>query len=229
MKVTAIIQARMGSTRLPGKVLMDLGGETVLGRVVARLRRASKLQEIVVATSSNVNDDCVAEECRRMGVPCFRGDEDDVLGRYLGAAEQFGCKVMVRITADCPLIDPAIVDEVVVAFLERQPDLACNDRPPTFPRGLDVEVFPLGSLRKANEMALEKYQREHVTPVFYERGDIFRVASARAERDYSRYRWTLDTPEDLQLIREVYSNFGNNDDFSWREVLELMERKPELA
>lgn len=229
MKTTAIVQARMGSTRLPGKVLMDVGGETVLGRVVRRLRRAARVQEIVIATSSSTNDDAITIECQRLGVACFRGPEHDVLARYISAAERFGCDLIVRITADCPLIDPEIVDEVIQSCIEKRVDLACNDLPATFPRGLDVEVFPLEALRKVQALATENYQREHVTPVFYERQDIFRIVSVQAERDFSQYRWTIDTKEDLHLIREIYAQFANDDHFGWRAVLELMQHRPELA
>lgn len=219
----------MGSTRLPGKVLMDVGGGTVLGLVVRRLRRAARVQEIVVATSFSTNDDAIAYECQRLGVACFRGPETDVLARYVGAAERFGCQLIVRITSDCPLIDPAIVDEVIECCIANRADLACNDLPPTFPRGLDVEVFPLDALLRAQELATEEYQREHVTPVFYERQDLFQIASVQAEQDYSLFRWTVDTGEDLQLIREIFSHFGSDDGFGWRAVLELMQRRPELA
>jgi spore coat polysaccharide biosynthesis protein SpsF len=229
MKTTAIVQARMGSTRLPGKVLMDLGGETVLGRVVRRLSRAARVQEVVIATPSCTNDDAITIECQRLGVACFRGPEHDVLARYVGAAERFGCELIVRITSDCPLIDPEIVDEVIQSRIEKRADLACNDLPATFPRGLDVEVFTLEALRKVQALATENYQREHVTPVFYERQDNFRIASVQAERDYSLYRWTVDTAEDLHLIREIYAQFANDDHFGWRAVLELVQHRPELA
>jgi spore coat polysaccharide biosynthesis protein SpsF len=229
MNITAIVQARMGSTRLPGKVLMDVGGESVLARVVRRLKRASHLREIVIATSDRPNDDAIVRECERMAAPCFRGSELDVLERYCRAAEQFRCDVVVRITSDCPLIDPEVVDEVIAAFLDKKADLACNEFPRTFPRGLDVEVFSIGTLRRAQEISDQHYQREHVTPVIYERPDLFSVISVQTEPDLSHYRWTLDLSEDLALIRAIYAHFDNRDDFGWGEAVELMRSRPELA
>jgi spore coat polysaccharide biosynthesis protein SpsF (cytidylyltransferase family) len=229
MKIVAIIQARIGSTRLPGKVLMDLGGKPVLVRVVERTRRAKMLDGIMVATTDLPADDGIAVTCAQRGWACFRGSEKDVLDRYYQAAHACGAGAVVRITSDCPLIDTEIVDLIVGTFLGRQVDYASNDFPPTYPRGLDAEVFTMAALTRAWDKAKEAYQREHVTPFMYEHPDLFSVASVRAKSDYSGYRWTLDTPEDLQLIREIYRRFGNRDDFGWREVLSLMQREPELA
>ncbi len=229
MNITAIVQARMGSTRLPGKVLMDIGGESVLARVVHRLKRASQIREIVIATSAEVKDGVIVRECERLAVSCFRGSEHDVLERYWRAAEQFRCDVVVRVTSDCPLIDPDVVDEVITAFIDKEADLACNDFPRTFPRGLDVEVLTIDALRRAREMSDQHYQREHVTPVIYERPEIFSVVSVQTKPDLSHLRWTLDTREDLALVRAIYSYFYNRDEFGWQEVVELMRRRPELA
>ncbi|HZR65575.1 MAG TPA: glycosyltransferase family protein [Terriglobales bacterium] len=227
-EVTAIVQARMGSNRLPGKVLMDLCGQTVLERVVRRLAKASSIGKVVIATSTQAQDDVVASECDRLRVACFRGDEQDVLGRYMQAAEQFHCEVLVRITADCPLIDPGVVDQVVTVYFENSPDLACNDLPATFPRGLDVEVFSIETLREADKVSGLGYQREHVTATMYERTDLFRIATVQAEQDFSHYRWTLDTAEDLELIREIYGHFGGRNDFRWREIIEFLKFNPHL-
>ena len=219
----------MGSTRLPGKVLMDLGGETTLGRVVRRLSRAKLITEVAIATTQSHADDPIVWEAKRLGVPCFRGSEQDVLGRYLGAAEKFAADVMVRVTSDCPLIDDIIADQVLQEFFRAKSDFAYNDVEHSFPRGLDVEVFSQEAFHKAAQIADHEYQREHVTPVFYEHPDIFNVAIVHAERDLSHYRWTLDTPDDLQLIRMIYSRFSDRDDFGWRDVVALMEQSPELA
>jgi spore coat polysaccharide biosynthesis protein SpsF len=229
MKVTAIIQARMGSTRLPGKVLMELGGETVLCRVVRRLRRASMIQEVAVATTESARDEPVIEACRQLGVAYFRGSEQDVLDRYFRAAQRFGSDAVVRITSDCPLIDPELVDRVIDSFVDHHADFACNVLPRKYPRGLDTEVFTAEALKKAWQLSDQPHQREHVTSLFYERPDIFRHAHVCGEQDYSRYRWTLDTPDDLCLIRAIYSHFDYRDDFGWQEVLALIERLPELA
>lgn len=229
MRVVAIIQARMGSTRLPGKVLKDLGGETVLARVVNRTRRATLLDEVVVATSVLPADDAIARECEHLKVACFRGDEADVLDRYYRAAQQFAADAVVRITADCPLIDPELVDTTIRTFLEEKADYANNTSPRTYPRGLDAEVFTFTGLERAWREAVKPYEREHVTPYFYEHPELFRVAYTREEKDYSAHRWTLDTPDDLELIRAIYARLGNRADFGWREVLAVMEREPELA
>ena len=229
MKITAIVQARMGSTRFPGKVLMDLGGDAVLARVVRRLCRASQIHQIVVATTDAANDDEIATECARLQVSCFRGSEHNVLDRYLRAAEHFRSDLIVRVTADCPLIDPEVVDEVVAACITTDVDLSFNDVPRTFPRGLDVEAFTTATLRRMQDMADRPYQREHVTPLVYERSDIFRTHLVKGHRDLSHLRWTVDTPEDLQFARAIYNHFENRDDFGWREALDLVQSHPELT
>ena len=219
----------MGSSRLPGKVLLDLGGETVLSRVVQRIRRATLVEEVVVATTTSAVDHAVVEESARLGVRSFRGSERDVLDRYLSAAKYLGADTIVRITSDCPLIDPDLVDAVVKKFTQENADFACNVWPRTYPRGLDAEVCTISALAKVWRLADQPHQREHVTPLFYERQDLFRFASVQNQVDLSRHRWTLDTPEDLALIRSIYSSFGNRGDFSWSAVLALFERLPELS
>jgi spore coat polysaccharide biosynthesis protein SpsF len=229
VKIAAIVQARMGSTRLPGKVLMDLGGETVLARVVGRLRRAMLVNEIIVATTDSVADDAIVQECHRLEVPSFRGSENDVLDRYYQAARVFAAGVVVRTTSDCPAIDPELVDETIVVFQQQGGDYASNSFPRTYPRGLDTEVFTMDAIERAWHNTREPYEREHVTPYFYEHPELFRLVSLRGRIDYSEYRWTLDTAEDLQLLRTMYARFGNLDAFSWGEAIQLMEREPELA
>jgi spore coat polysaccharide biosynthesis protein SpsF len=229
MKVTAIVQARMGSTRLPGKVLMDLGGWSVLSRVVRRLGRAKFLQQIVVATSVAAADDAVAAECVRLQAPCYRGSEDDVLDRYYQAAKAWPSDAVVRITADCPLIDPEVVGQTIEVFLKEGSDYASNSIERSYPRGLDAEVFTVAALQQNWQEAREPHQREHVTPFFYEHPERFRISSIAAAGDHSRYRLTLDTADDLRLIRAVYASFGDQDTMGWREVVALLERRPELA
>jgi len=219
----------MGSTRLPGKVLTDVGGAPALCRVVGRLGRSSRLHEIVVATTESEQDDAVVRVCEQLSVAYFRGSEEDALDRYFCAAQQFGSDAVVRITADCPLIDAELVDDVIHAFLTQEADFACNVLPRTYPRGLDAEAFTMHALERAWRECKEPHQREHVTPLFYERPDIFRIATVRGEQDYSRYRWTLDTQEDLRFIRAIYYHFEREENFSWREVIALQERFPDLA
>lgn len=229
MRTVAIVQARMGSTRLPGKVLKDLGGETVLARVVGRLRRATRVDEIVVATTDSAADDAIVRECHRLKVSSFRGSENDVLDRYYRAAQVCAARTVVRITSDCPVIDPQLVDETVRVFQQQRGDYASNAFPRTYPRGLDAEVFTAAALEQAWRDAHEPYEQEHVTPYFYEHPELFRVVSLRGEIDCSQYRWTLDTAEDLELLRAIYARFRNQDDFSWSEVIQLMECEPELT
>jgi spore coat polysaccharide biosynthesis protein SpsF len=229
LKVVAIIQARMGSTRLPGKVLKDLAGDTVLARVVNRTRRAKLVHQVLVATSALSADDAIVRECERLRVDCFRGDEADVLDRYYRAALQSSADVIVRITADCPLIDPELIDNVISAFFEQRADYATNALTVTYPPGLDVEVLGQGALANAKNCAVEFYQRTHVTPFIYENPGQFKIVSVNAQTDYSRYRWTLDTVEDLEMIRAIYEHFAGRDDMEWTEVLKFLEDTPTLA
>ena len=229
MKVVAIIQARMGSTRLSGKVLMDLAGEPMLARVVNRCRRATTLQETVVATTAQPSDDAIARLCAERGWPCFRGSEDDVLDRYYRAALEHKADVVVRITSDCPLIAPTVIDLVVREFTRRQPEVAyaSNVVPSrTFPRGLDTEVMQFAALERAWKEDQNPAWREHVTPYLSEVEGRFPVHCVTNDRDYSSQRWTVDTPEDFEFVRLIYQHFGH-DRFSWREVLALLERHPE--
>jgi spore coat polysaccharide biosynthesis protein SpsF len=229
VKVVAIIQARMGSTRLPGKVLLDLAGEPMLVRVVNRTRRAQTLDEVVVATTVQPADEAIVRLCAERGWPCSRGSEDDVLDRYYQAAVVHQADVVVRITSDCPLIEPEIMDQVVQEFLDLQPriDYACNVLPRrTFPRGLDTEVMRFDVLEQAWREDPNPAWREHVTPYIQRNPDLFRIHGVSNKVDYSHMRWTVDTPEDLAFVRRIYNHFGH-DRFFWREVLAVLEAHPE--
>ncbi len=229
MRTVAIIQARMGSTRLPGKALRDICGRTMLARVVRRAGRSRLVDEVAVATTTEPEDRAIVDECRSLGVPSFRGPEQDVLGRYYGAARAFSAAAVVRITSDCPLIDHEIIDQVVQAFLDKKPDYASNTLVSTYPRGLDVEVFSMDALEKAHAEASMDYQHVHVTPYLYQNPGLFRLHSVTCEEDCSHYRWTVDTQEDLDLVRTIYGRMKGDDEFSWRDVLALLEREPNLA
>ena len=207
---------------------MELGGQTALARVVARLSRSERVNQVVVATTTTPADGGIVKEAERNASAWFRGSEQDVLSRYVQAAEQFRADRVVRITSDCPLVDPGVVDRVISEALSSDAGFASNCIHRTYPRGLDTEVFTLDALRRADDMCDQPHHREHVTPIFYERPDLFRVHSVTGSEDYTRFRWTLDTPEDLELIRAIYSRFDNRDDFGWREVVSLMEEHPEL-
>jgi len=229
MKIVAIIQARTGSTRLPGKVLKDIEGETCLARVINRLRRASLVNELLVATTDLPADDVITAECRRCAVPVSRGDEQDVLDRYFRAAQLSKADIVVRITSDCPLIDPQVTDKTIRAFLDEKPDYASNALQRTYPRGLDTEVISLSALERAWRTARQPYEREHVTPYIYEHPGEFKLLSVTGDVDYSHHRWTLDTPEDLEFIRAVYGRFKDAKDFSGLDVLNLLALHPELV
>lgn len=229
MRVVAIIQARMGSSRLPGKVLMNLEGEPMLARVVTRARRAGSLQDVVVATTTSAADDPVARLCAERGWLCFRGSEDDVLDRYERAAAAFDVDVIVRITADCPLIEPALIDRVVREFLERRPavDYACNFRPAvTFPEGLAVEVLTREALHRAWRDDGNPAWREHVTEYVLNHPELFRFHGVTNDRDQSHLRWTVDQAEDLAFVRTIYHHFGH-DRFSSLDVLAVLEQHPD--
>jgi len=227
VKVVAIVQARMGSTRLPGKVLMDLEGETVLARVLNRLRRASLITDLLVATTDRAEDDAIVKECRSLSVSVSRGDQDDVLDRYFRAAQLAKADVVVRITSDCPLIDPDVTDKTIAAFLETRPDYAANSLVLTYPRGLDTEVMSFAALGKAWQGARKPYEREHVTPYIYEHPTDFKLLSVTDDEDHSKQRWTVDTAEDLEFVRAIYARLKSSS-FPWREVLDLLDREPAL-
>jgi spore coat polysaccharide biosynthesis protein SpsF len=255
LRIFAIIQARMASTRLPGKVLLDIGGEPMLVRVVERARRAVTLDGVIVATTTDPSDDQVAKLCQERDYPCYRGSTHDVLDRYYQACCKYGVDIVVRLTADCPVIDGTVIDETVNAFLgcptkgmkpftgtfEDIPyDFAANRLPPpwkrTYPIGLDTEVCSFPALVLAWEEAKQPHQREHVMPYLYEdfRQDQrtpsrFRICLVNHDPDYGDLRWTVDAPQDLQLLRQIYAHFDNRDDFGWKDVLTLFERKPALA
>jgi spore coat polysaccharide biosynthesis protein SpsF len=232
-KTVAIIQARMGSTRLPGKILKNLCGRSVLEHVINRVGQMKEIDEIVIATTDLPQDHIIAELSERLTVNCFRGSEDDVLSRYYFAAKERRADHVVRITSDCPLFDPIVGDFVVRFYQEHGYDIVSNagalDSKRTFPPGLDTEVFSFPVLETAYRNAKEKYQREHVTPYIYEHPD-HQVFHFNCVDDYSHFRWTLDTEEDFQLIQAIYQElFHGEHDFYINDIIELMNRKPYLA
>ncbi len=233
MTTVAIVQARMTSTRLPGKVLAELNGAPMLQHMLARVGRARRLDAIWVATTTRSSDDPVAALCDFLKVPVFRGDEDDVLGRYLGAAEAAGASVIVRLTADCPMIDPEIIDQALEDFASGAYDYLSNPIENGYPDGLDVEVFSRAALKRAAAEARHPSHREHVTP--YMRAAAtpddppsgeFRVGQSRAPADFSHLRWTVDTEEDLERVRDLVAELPA--DYGWHDVLALVTRRPEL-
>ena len=226
MKTAAIIQARMGSERLPGKVLQDIAGKPMIDRVVERVQRCLSIDGVIVATSTNASDDHLAEHCRGLGVQVVRGSENDVLSRYALAAEKFRCEFVVRITADCPLVDPDIVDQVVYEVTENPGvQYACNFFPQRlFPRGLDAEVLTVQALKQINAEATDPRYREHVTLMIYENASRFNIASVSNRLDHSHLRWTVDTEADLFLVRTIYEHFAKQgvDYFRYPEIMRAL-------
>ena len=246
-KVVAIIQGRMSSSRLPGKILADIVGQPMLQRVFIRTSRAITVTETFFATTTDPSDDPVAEYCDFSGIPFTRGSLYDVLDRYYQAAKQAKADAVVRVTADCPVIDPALVDDVVNTLLEGEYDFAANRLPPpfhrTYPIGLDVEACTFVALEKAWKESTEVFHREHVMPYLYEGVELsavsrqlsegvsprgFRIALLNHTTDFGDYRWTVDTLEDLEFMRQVYSRFDSHDNFSWKDVLDLVHNEPQL-
>jgi glutamate-1-semialdehyde aminotransferase/spore coat polysaccharide biosynthesis protein SpsF (cytidylyltransferase family) len=228
--IVAIIQARMASTRLPGKVLKDLVGHPLLWHVIQRVSRAKRIDKIVVATSTKTTDDPIEFFCAREGIACLRGSEEDVLDRYYQAARQWKAEVVVRITGDCPLIDPEVTDRVIEAFQQGEYDYVSNILRYTYPNGLDVEVFSYAALTRAWQEAQSPTEREHVTPYLRNSGE-FRVSGVENEIDLSPqdYRWTVDEPSDLEFVREVYRYlYRENQVFLMGEILNLLAEHPEL-
>jgi spore coat polysaccharide biosynthesis protein SpsF len=268
-RVIAIIQGRMSSSRLPGKILADIAGQPMLQRVFIRTSRAATVTETVFATTTDPSDDPVAEYCDFSGIPFTRGSLYDVLDRYYQTAKRAKADVVARITADCPVIDPVLIDEAVNVIWSRfegmpnpldsikrpllpdelafAADFVCNRLPPpfhrTYPIGLDVEVCTFVALQQAWTEAKEPQHREHAMPYFYEGVKLnkinrrleyglssrgYRVALLHHTTDFGDYRWTVDTPEDLEFMRQIYRRFDGRDDFTWKEVLDLVHHEPQL-
>ena len=227
--VVTIIQARTGSTRLPRKVLMDVSGRPMLARVVERAKRSKLGRRIVVATTVMPEDDEIVSLCGTNSWPCFRGSETDVLDRFFRAAQSFLADVVVRITSDCPLIDPHLVDDVIRVLVERREELdyVSNNLPPrSFPRGLDVEAIRFSALKRAWEEDSNPQWREHVTQYIRRHPEKFRLKGITNASDYSEMRWTVDTHDDLEFARTIYAHFGH-DRFSWRDVLSALQQHPQ--
>lgn len=226
MKSVAIIQARMGSTRFPNKVMRPICGTPMIGLLLERLARAQRVDRIVVATSASVANDALERYVRELGFGVFRGSEDDVLDRYYQVAKQERADTVLRITGDCPLIDPGVVDAVVEEFSRSGADYASNVEPPTFPDGLDTEVFTFAALERAWREATSRHDREHVTPYIREPGRAAHANVAHAV-DESGERWTVDEPPDFELIERVFTHFHPRRDFGWQEVIALRDAHPE--
>ncbi len=227
MKTVIIVQARMTSTRLPGKVLKMVLNKPLLEYQIERLKRIKTADAIVIATTTNDTDQPIVDLCNRLALPYFRGSEEDVLSRYHESAEKYNADVVVRITSDCPVIDPVVCEEAITYFLKNkgQYDYVRLEQ---YPRGLDCEVFSYKVLKECFREAIDKPDREHVTPFIYRHPKRYRVAYMPCSADYSNYRWTVDTPEDFEVIKRIIEDlYPINREFLWADILEVFKRHPE--
>jgi spore coat polysaccharide biosynthesis protein SpsF len=230
--IYAIIQARMGSTRLPGKVMLDLCGSPVIEHVINRLNKSNLIDEIIIATSTDSNNQPLIDFCINKGVSFFVGSEDDVLDRYYQTAIDNNVEdedILIRITSDCPLIDPFVVDKVIQEHISSDNDYTTNVLDCTYPDGLDCEVFNFSTLKDTWLNANLSSQREHVTLYIRDNPDKFKLGNVKNDVDLSDFRWTLDEKEDFVFIEEVYNNlFDKNSFFTMEDIVELLNEKPEL-
>lgn len=229
-KIVAIVQARTGSTRLPGKILKPILGETMLARMLERVKRAKKLDAIIVATTDKPEDDATAELARKCDVRVFRGSEHDVLDRFYKAAREAGVDIVVRLTGDCPLHDPAVIDQIIEHFYSL-PGLEYTYKPNNYPEGLDAEVIPFAALTKAWKEASLSSEREHITLYIKKHPEMFRVDGAWVigSSDYSAMHWSIDTQADFEFVTKVFEQlYPTNPSFTKDDVLALLAQHPEL-
>ncbi|MCL4548807.1 MAG: glycosyltransferase family protein [Bacteroidetes bacterium] len=234
MKIVTIIQARMSSTRLPGKVMLPVLSKPLLVRMLERVQSAKLIGSLVVATSTNSDDDEIEKLCEQNNITCFRGHLTDLLDRHYQVAIKFGADAIVKIPSDCPLIDPRVIDKVIQHFINYEEyDFVSNLHPATYPDGNDVEIMSFASLECAWKDATKDYEREHTTPFIWEHQDVFKVGNVAWDSglDYSTsHRWTIDYPEDYEFIRKVFEElYTSNPVFSLNDILDLLKRKPEIA
>jgi len=229
-KIGVIVQARMGSSRLPGKVLKTLAGKPMLEWILLRLQQSKRLDTIILATTDKAKDSPIVELAEHLNIPYFLGSEHDVLERYYLAAKKFQLTHILRITADCPFTDPELVDEVIEAFIKSplKPDFAANNFIRTYPRGTDVAMMTFEALEKAWNEANEDYERVHVTPYIRQNKDIFQHLSVEGDKDCGELRWTVDTIEDFAFAEEIYSRLVLPGQYSWLDVLKIVKEQPEL-
>ena len=227
MNFLAIVQARMGSTRLPGKVMKEIMGVPSIKYLLDRLSRSTKLNEIIVATSSEKANRPLIEYLEEIGYKVFVGSEDNVLERYYLASANYKNHNIIRITGDCPLVDPLLLDKMIDHYVANDADYLSNIWPRSFPKGLDIEIFSYHSLNRAYHETSDKYDLEHVTPYIRESGK-FNVANYLNKNDFSNQRWTVDWPEDFELIKEIFEYFTPEIFFSWEEIISLYQDKPEI-
>ena len=229
MNIIAVIQARISSTRLPEKVLKKIEGKTVLEHVINRVRAAKNLDDIIVATTVKKEDLEIVKLCANLGISVFCGSEDDVLDRYYQTARLFKADYIVRITADCPLIDPLVIDKVIELYFQKKADYASNTMPESFPDGLDTEVFSFKTLRIAWKNATLFSEREHVTPYIRKNPNIFKLVNLKCNFNLNNKRWTFDEPEDFEFIKIIYKNLYPKDSlFGMETILNYLRENPEI-
>lgn len=232
MKVIAVIQARNKSSRLPGKVLMTIGDKPMIAHVIDRVRLSQYVDDVVVATTDDPVDDSIQSLCDQINTAVFRGAQFDVLDRVYQAVLPYQPGIVVRLTADCPLLDPTLIDDVIQLLIDNQLDFAANRLPPpwkrTFPIGLDVEACTFTGLERAWREAEKPYEREHVMPYFYDEDGRFNIAVLNTEPDYGHLRWTVDTQADLDLVREIFIRLQDKTGYTWKDVLAIVEENPAL-
>ncbi|KAF0819044.1 N-Acetylneuraminate cytidylyltransferase [Bacillus sp. ZZV12-4809] len=229
MKIVGIIQARMGSTRLPGKIMKQVRGKSLLDYQLERVQKSNKLDEIIVATTIKGQDDYIVDFCKERNIKVSRGSEDNVLERYYHAAKEANADIVVRMTSDCPLIDPEIIDLVISSYLENSLDYVSNTQIRTYPRGMDTEVFSFSVLEQAFMNAQKEYEKEHVTPYLYLNPNLYSIGQVENDVDLSKYRLTVDTPEDFELISILIEDlYQENKLFGLDKIIQKLEQEPHL-
>lgn len=230
MKIIATVEARMTSTRLPGKVLLDAGGQPMLAHLINRLKSVSSLDGVVLATTTNQTDDVLEEFSKKMKIGCYRGNEDDVMSRVIGAAESVNADIIVEITGDCPIIDPEIIEQVIRVFKENNVDYVSNAHVRSYPDGMDVQVFPLEVLKRSSLMTNDPLDHEHVTLHIRNNPEIFSRIHlvSPPETHWPELGLTLDEPNDYELLKKIINHFEKSKlFFSCRDVVSLLRNKPE--
>ena len=228
--VSAIIQARISSTRLPNKIFLNIEGKPMIEHIVKRISWSEKIDNILIATTVNPADDKLVEWSNKNNILVFRGSEKDVLGRFYDAAKFLNTDVIARITADDPFKDPVIIDHVISLLLEKKLDFAYNNKPPSFPEGLDAEVFTFWALRIAHEKSKDIFEREHVTQYFYKHPEMFRQENYINKVDLSNFRWTIDTEKDLEMVKIIYKElYKEGKIFLFDDILNLIKKKSDIA
>ena len=229
--IIAIIQARMGSTRLPGKVLKEINGKPMLSYLLDRVKQSKKLDKVIIATSTLDKDDAIELYCKEKDIECFRGSEDDVLSRYYECAKEYNPDIVVRITADCPLQDPQIIDSVIQKFEDSKVEYCANTVPVktnTYPDGTDVEVFSMEALTKAYNEVKDAHFREHVTFQFWQT-DEYKSVQYVGNKDYSKYRITVDYPEDFEVVKFIFDELKKRKSFGYLdEVIEIIDNNEDI-